>query len=680
MSEQVKTKKNSSKVLIIVVIAVVIVVALAFVLTADMRSYSKASKLETSGAYSDAIAVYETIPDYKYAQVRIKECNYQIALALEEAGNYTEALSEFEVLGEYSDAAAHVLECKYQLALAFESDGSYNEALAAYIELGDYADVIEHAMECKYQIALSIEADAKYADALNAFEEIASYADSADHILECKYQIALMTMNTGDASTALSLFEEISEYKDTVQNIGKIESIVSTYNLEYERVITEETALNAAIAEGRELTTNGETPLDADAAINVQQLITIAESSITTLPDSPVTVAEYATASIALADISYASATKELIEANDTLRTSIEQYKLVFAPTEEYVIDRLSRVPEVAFCDAATEENDPNGNLNKPGGYTSQVYFSSTYVSSGFLMMPNMDIIGAGTDCGGSIEVYTTVEDAIAREAYLAVFDGTAFSSGSHKVVGTMVVRTSSQLSASDQIEFEAILIDALTTLNPSPVVERVTADEVEASTNAGIIGEENNALVTVKEVGFEVAHGYLHYAVILHNNSEDTLIEYPEIRITARDAEGGILGVETMVFEALYPQQDLIYGSLGCGVNEVPASVEIIFIDPEYYNMSNIDADSYMPLVVQNTKIKKGGYSSTLVGEVYNPYSYDLSSAAVTIIYRDEEGKLLAGETGYCDFIPAGKTAPFEIYISDDLMGASYEVYAMPW
>ena len=680
MSEQVKTKKNSSKVLIITVIAIVIVAVLAFVLTADMRTYSKASKLEASGAYSDAIAVYETIPDYKDTEVRINECNYQIALALAGTGNYSEALSAFEALGEYSGAPTHVLECKYQLALALEADGSYNDALDAFIELGDYADATEHTLECKYQIALSIEAEGKYADALNAFEEIASYADSEDHILECKYQIALMTMNTGDASIALGLFEEISEYKDAAQNIEKIESIISAYNQEHERVITEETALNAAIAEGKELTTNGETPLDSDTAVNVETLINTAESSITTLPEAPITVAEYATASITLADISYASVTEELIGANDALRTSIEQYKLVFAPTEEYVIDRLSRVPEVAFYAAATEDNDPNDNLNKPGGYTSHVYFSSTYVSSGFSMMPNMDIIDAGTDCGGSIEVYTTVEDAIARDAYLAAFDGTAFSSGSHKVVGTMVVRTSSQLSASDQAEFEAILIDALTTLNPSAVVDRVTADEVDASTNAGTIGEENNALVTVKEVGYEVAHGFLHYAVILHNNSEDTLIEYPEIRITARDAEGDILGVETMVFGALYPQQDLIYGSLGCEVNEVPTSVEITFIDPEYYNMSNVDADSYMPLVVQNTKIKDDGYSSSLVGEVYNPYSYDLSSAAVTVIYRDEDGKLLAGETGYCDFIPAGESAPFEMYISDDLMGATYEVYAMPW
>lgn len=680
MSEQVKTKKNNGKVLIIAIIAVVIIAVLAFILTADMRTYSEASKLEASGAYSDAIAVYETIPDYKDVQVRINECNYQIALALEGAGSYSDALSAFEALGEYSDSATHVLECRYQLALALEADGNYNDALLTFIDLADYADSTEHVLECKYQIALSIEAEGKYADALSAFEEISSYADAADHILECKYQIALMTMNSGDALTALELFKDVPEYKDAAQNIEKIESIVSTYNLEYERVVAEETALNAAIDDGKELIANGETPLDADTAVNVQTLIDEAESSIATLPESPVTVAEYATASITLADISYASATEELIEANDALSTSIEQYKLVFAPTEEYVIDRLSRVPEVAFYAAATEDNDPNDNLNKPGGYTSHVYFSSTYVSSGFSMMPNMDIIDAGTDCGGSIEVYTTVEDAIAREAYLAAFDGTAFSSGSHKVVGTMVVRTSSQLSASDQAEFEAILIDALTTLTPGPIVERVNADEVDASTNAGTIDEANSTLVTIEEVGYEVAHGYLHYAVILHNNSEDTLIEYPEIRITARDADGGILGVETMVFGALYPQQDLVYGSLGSAVDEVPASVEITFIDPEYYNMSNVDADSYLPLVVQNTKIKNDGYSSTLVGEVYNPYSYDLSSAAVTVIYRDEDGKLLAGETGYCDYIPAGESAPFEMYILDDLMGASYEVYAMPW
>ena len=72
-------------------------------------------------------------------------------------------------------------------------------------------------------------------------------------------------------------------------------------------------------------------------------------------------------------------------------------------------------------------------------------------------------IIEKGTDCGGSIEVYSVAEDAVARNDYLASFDGGIFASGSHIVVGTVLVRTSNELTASQQKEIEANIITALT-------------------------------------------------------------------------------------------------------------------------------------------------------------------------------------------------------------------------
>ena len=73
------------------------------------------------------------------------------------------------------------------------------------------------------------------------------------------------------------------------------------------------------------------------------------------------------------------------------------------------------------------------------------------------------DIIEAGTDGGGSVEVYKTAEEAKKREEYLAGFDGTITASGSHEVVGTCIVRTSDSLTATQQKELEAAIIEALT-------------------------------------------------------------------------------------------------------------------------------------------------------------------------------------------------------------------------
>jgi hypothetical protein len=86
------------------------------------------------------------------------------------------------------------------------------------------------------------------------------------------------------------------------------------------------------------------------------------------------------------------------------------------------------------------------------GGYTSTTYFSTPFVNQADIY--GETLINKGTDAGGAVEVYTTVEDANKRDSYLAFFDGSGmFASGLHVVFGTMVIRTSDELTATQQKE-----------------------------------------------------------------------------------------------------------------------------------------------------------------------------------------------------------------------------------
>ena len=159
--------------------------------------------------------------------------------------------------------------------------------------------------------------------------------------------------------------------------------------------------------------------------------------------------------------IDYGSVLLNLAEKKSALEKSIKQYALVDTPTEAYVIECLKKVENIVDISAVTEDNDPNGNLNKAGGYTAQIYFSSDLVNQSEVY--GTYIKEKGTDAGGSIEVYANVEDATTRNEYLASFDGGIFASGSHTVVGTVLVRTSDELTASQQQTLEANIIAALT-------------------------------------------------------------------------------------------------------------------------------------------------------------------------------------------------------------------------
>lgn len=72
-------------------------------------------------------------------------------------------------------------------------------------------------------------------------------------------------------------------------------------------------------------------------------------------------------------------------------------------------------------------------------------------------------VIEQGTEGGGGIEVYATAEDAEKRREYLEIFDGGLFVSGSHTVIGTVLIRTSNELTATQQKEMETKIIEALT-------------------------------------------------------------------------------------------------------------------------------------------------------------------------------------------------------------------------
>ena len=79
--------------------------------------------------------------------------------------------------------------------------------------------------------------------------------------------------------------------------------------------------------------------------------------------------------------------------------------------------------------------------------------------------VPGDTIVEKGTDAGGAIEVYATVEEALARCDYLSGFDGTILYSGSYAIVGTIVIRTSYKLDNSQQMALTRAITRALTAI-----------------------------------------------------------------------------------------------------------------------------------------------------------------------------------------------------------------------
>ena len=151
------------------------------------------------------------------------------------------------------------------------------------------------------------------------------------------------------------------------------------------------------------------------------------------------------------------------IKLLDDINMIVTCYKIMIQikqPSKEWVIAMLKSIDPIKEIEAVTFNNDPNDMLGKEGGYSECIYFSLKDVDGS--KIPGTTIIEKGTDAGGAIEIYRKLKDAQNRCEYLSEFDGTLLYSGSYTLFGTMVIRTSYQLTNEEQVAMVNTIIEKM--------------------------------------------------------------------------------------------------------------------------------------------------------------------------------------------------------------------------
>ena len=244
---------------------------------------------------------------------------------------------------------------------------------------------------------------------------------------------------------------------------------VEAYNVVVSDIQEKTDQLDGEIKKLQELVDNEDKPLDETTIDTAKEALKNAGASKIVIGEMPKATKDILSRTKELSTpVDYSDELTSLSTAYTNLENSKKQYKQVVNPSEEFVMQRILTVDDVADARAVTEDQDPNGNLHKAGGYTSTIYFESKTVNQSDVYVSGKYadvLIDKGTDAGGAIEVYENVEDAEKRRDYLATFDGTIFANGTHTVIGTVLVRTSNELTATQQKELEQKVIDALTRL-----------------------------------------------------------------------------------------------------------------------------------------------------------------------------------------------------------------------
>lgn len=226
------------------------------------------------------------------------------------------------------------------------------------------------------------------------------------------------------------------------------------FNAAVKEVEAKNTELASAMNDAQKILDKKEAVYDNTTKEAFITALSDAKAAQRKIPDLPKKTADINAETKKLSEpLDYSSVINAISEKQTAYQNSVLQMKQITNPNEDFVIQHLKGIPNISGYQAVTEDHDPNGNLNKQGGYTSTVYFSTPLINQSSVY--GNDIVDKGTECGGAIEVYASEEDAEKRDSYLASFDGAGMlNSGSHKVLGTIVIRTSTKLTATQQNEF----------------------------------------------------------------------------------------------------------------------------------------------------------------------------------------------------------------------------------
>ena len=254
---------------------------------------------------------------------------------------------------------------------------------------------------------------------------------------------------------------------------------VQSFNEVTAKIQKENRSIEETIKVSKELVSSKDKPLDESLTVELKNEVSTAEKKKQVIPKIKKKTSDINKQVKSLKKpINYTTEIKVLKDKNQKYSTSVKQLKQITNPSNTFVESRLKEIDTISDVQSATEDNDSNQGLNKQGSYTAAVYFADNEVTN---PVPGADLVAAG----GCVEVYKTVEDAKKRNDYLSAFDGlpTVINPGSHYVYGTVVIRVSASLTASQQNALTQKIYEKLIEIKDDSTSKNTSKTETSSST-----------------------------------------------------------------------------------------------------------------------------------------------------------------------------------------------------
>lgn len=364
----------------------------------------------------------------------------------------------------------------------------------------------------------------------------------------------------------LTYFNET--WKDATHNFEVVSNKLERMNNELDSLIQK----SENVVETEDIALNEETRAILKGAISD------AKQARKEVSRKPLLAKDIEIATNMMEQVDYTDIVKSLEEKYIDFDKSIKQYKLVDNPTEEYLLSRLKTVKGIFNITAYTEETDTNKYLNKAKWYYSKIVFQHEDVQHSAIEYGH-PIEEVGNPAGGCVEAFKTVEDAERRNQELQSQEGTVRSPGSHKVIGTVLVRTSDDLTTAKQKELEQAIIDALTYIEEVDGEKEIPKEQETETTEPSTSAPTTSKPATSNSLS--------------QNSTNEQTNNKPTTPVTSKNQEAVNAAKEIVDFYAtVYPNmvRDLLMDDYGFTESQANYGVKNANIDWNYYAVIHLE------------------------------------------------------------------------------------------
>ena len=195
---------------------------------------------------------------------------------------------------------------------------------------------------------------------------------------------------------------------------------------------------------------------------------------------------------------------------------------------------------------------------------------------------------------------------------------------------------------------------------------------------------EEKTKDVKVIDTGYaieQVGNGVnmVYYGVEISNPNKYNAILSPNIEITVRNSDGGLVSKQHRTLAGLAPRTRVTFGdTIKCN-NGAPDEVSIEVTNTDYDIVPFEGSDVVMDSDLEVADVKESSVDSKVIytGKVKNKTDKKIDRVLISVVYYND-GQVVGGSTEYVDGLKAKGSKNFEVKNKSKFKGYdTYEVYA---